>query len=62
MKFGKSWWKMPGLILWESIAFIDLGIDLYTGKMNTAKLVLILTICLVVAIVLRNWFRKNRQR
>ena len=66
MKSGKSRWSVVGLILWESIAFIDLGIDLYTGEITCTKLILMLTFCLLLAIfmyyVIRRRIRKTREK
>ena len=48
----KSWWKVIGLILWESIAIIDLGIDLYTGEMSPTEFFLTLSFCLTMGVLL----------
>lgn len=66
MKSKKSWLSIVGLILWESIAFIDLGIDLYSGEITYTKLALMLTFCLLLAIficyLIRRRIRKSRQK
>ncbi len=66
MKPKKSWWNIVGLILWESIAFIDLGMDLYSGDITCTKLILMLAFCLLLAIlmyyVIRRKIRKTREK
>ena len=66
MQSKKSWWSIVGLILWESITFIDLGIDLYSGEITSTKLVLMLAFCLLLAIcmyyLVRRRIRKTRQK
>lgn len=66
MKSKKSWLSIVGLILWESIALIDLGIDLYAEEISYTKLVLMLTVCLLLAIcmyyLIRRRIRKSRQK
>ena len=66
MKSGKSRWSIVGLILWEGIALIDLGIDLYQKEITCTKLILMLTFCLLLAIfmyyVIRRRIRKTREK
>ena len=61
---GKPWWSVIGLIIWESIALVDLGIDLYTGETTGTEFALTLVLCLLIAIfmyyLIRKWIRKNR--
>ena len=65
MKSRKSRWRIVGLILWETIALIDLGIDLYHKEITYTKLVLMLTFCLLLAIfmyhIIRRSIRKKRR-
>ena len=66
MKSKKSQWSVVTLILWESIAFIDLGIDLYFGEITCIKLIFMLTFCLLLAIfiyyIIRRRIRKTREK
>lgn len=50
MKSGKSRWSVVGLIIWESIALIELGVNLYTGEITVTELIVTLAFCLLVAI------------
>ena len=62
MKSGKSWYSILGLILFESIWVIDLGIDLYTGETSFTDLALTLTFCFLGAVLLCYIARRKRRK
>ena len=62
MKSGKSWWSILGVILFESIWVIDLGVDLYTGEVSFTDLILTLTFCFLGAGFLCYIFRRKRRK
>ena len=59
MKSRESRWSVVGLIIWESIALIELGVDLYTGETTVTKLILTLAFCLLIAIFMYYLIRKR---
>ena len=61
MKSGKSRWSVVGLIIWESIALIDLGVDLYTGEITVKELIVTLAFCLLGAIFMYYVFKRIRK-
>ena len=64
MKSGKFSWGVIGAIIFESIAFIDLAVDLYTGQMTVDELWWIRALCVLLSIpffvFIRNRRRKNK--
>lgn len=62
MKSRKSWWSIFGVILFESVWVIDLGVDLYTGEMSFTDLILTLTFCFLGAGFLCYIFRRKRRK
>lgn len=61
MKSGKSLMSVIGLIALESIMFVDLAIDLYTGEMTWIELCWILILCVLLAIPIVVFMRKRRK-
>lgn len=61
MKSGKPSGSVIGAVIMESILFIEIAIDLYTGKMSWTDLSMILTICLLLAIPIVTIMRKKRK-
>ena len=62
MKSGKSWWTMIGLIIWESITFIDLAVDLYTGEMTVTELIKLLIFCLLLTVIIYYITKRRRHK
>jgi len=62
MKSGKSWWTIIGLIIWESITFIDLAVDLYTGEMTVTELIKLLTFCLLLTVIIYYIVKRRRYK
>jgi len=64
MKSGKSWLAIIGSILWESILFIEIGVDLYTGEQTVTELLAELTVCVlltgIICAIIRRNIRRNR--
>ena len=61
MKSGKPLGSVIGLIVLESIMFIDLAIELYTGEMTWIELCWILIFCVLLAIPIFVIIRKKRK-
>lgn len=62
MKSEKSWWGIVGAIALESIAIIDLAVDLYTGKKTYTELLCVLTFCAISAVVFIYIIKRNRRK
>ena len=60
MKSGKTFGSVIGVIALESIMFIDLAVDLYTGEMTWIELCRILILCVLLAIPIFVFLRKKR--
>lgn len=65
MKLQKTPWGLIGSIVADSILFIELGIDLYTGRMTGKELIELLAFCLILAVIIYYVIvrrkRKNRK-
>lgn len=62
MNSGKSWWRIIGSILLESILFVEIAIELYTGEMTCAELILMLICCLLLAVFIHSVIMKRKRR
>ena len=62
MRSKKASWNLVGTIIIEVILFVDLAVDLYSGKMNGSDLIRILSICLLLTIPFVIIVRKIRKR
>lgn len=59
MKKGKHSVGGFGLVALESIMFIEIAIDLYTGKMTSFELCWMLILCVLLAILIFVILRKK---
>ena len=62
MKSGKSWWSSIGPIVLESILFIEIAIELYTGELTWKELSLMLIFCLLLAVIIHSIIMKRRRK
>jgi len=61
MKSRKSWWSIVGSIILESILFIEMAVELYTGEMTVSELILMLGVCFVLAVFIHFIIMKRKQ-
>lgn len=62
MKSKKSLWRTIGAIILESILFVEVAVELYTGEKNLSDFGIIITFCLLLAIpfvMIMKWKRKK---
>ncbi len=62
MKSGGFSWGVIGAIIFESIAFIDLAVDLYTEQMTVDELCCMLVLSVLLAIPIFAFIRNRCRR
>lgn len=62
MKSGKSWWGIIGSIVLESILFVEIAVELYTGEMTCTDLVLMLSFCLLLAVIIHSVIMRKKRK
>lgn len=62
MKSGKSWWNIIGSIILESILFVEIAVDLYTGELTCTDLILMIIFCLLLAVIIHSIIMRKKRK
>ena len=62
MKSRKSWWSIVGAIIGESILFIEIAVELYTGEITSTELIEMFVFCLLLTVVLYSLIKRRRRK
>ena len=62
MKSGKPSGSVIGAVIMESILFIEIAVELYTGEITSTELIEMFVFCLLLTVVLYSLIKRRRRK